>query len=110
MKVLFIGGTGIISSGCAQLALDRGFDLFILNRGKSHTHNRLEPETESHATTARHTPNARASHPRTQAAARAQRHRRPAAAARRARELDPQPPGESPMRGTPVLDRGSPLP
>jgi nucleoside-diphosphate-sugar epimerase len=35
MKVLFIGGTGIISSGCAQLALDRGHDLFILNRGKS---------------------------------------------------------------------------
>jgi nucleoside-diphosphate-sugar epimerase len=35
MKVLFIGGTGIISSGCAQLALDRGHDLFILHRGKS---------------------------------------------------------------------------
>lgn len=36
MKVLFIGGTGIISAGCAQLALDHGHDLFILNRGKSH--------------------------------------------------------------------------
>ena len=35
MKVLFIGGTGIISSGCAQLALERGIDLFILNRGQS---------------------------------------------------------------------------
>lgn len=35
MKVLFIGGTGIISSGCAQLALERGIELFILNRGKS---------------------------------------------------------------------------
>ena len=35
MKVLFIGGTGIISSGCAQLALERGINLFILNRGQS---------------------------------------------------------------------------
>lgn len=35
MKVLFIGGTGIISSGCAPLALDRGIDLYFLNRGKS---------------------------------------------------------------------------
>jgi nucleoside-diphosphate-sugar epimerase len=35
MKVLYIGGTGIISSGCAQLALDRGIELFILNRGQS---------------------------------------------------------------------------
>lgn len=36
MKVLFIGGTGIISSGCAQRALERGHELFILNRGQSH--------------------------------------------------------------------------
>jgi nucleoside-diphosphate-sugar epimerase len=36
MKVLFIGGTGIISSGCAQLALARGIELFILRRGQSH--------------------------------------------------------------------------
>ena len=35
MKVLFIGGTGIISSACSQLALDRGIDLYLLNRGKS---------------------------------------------------------------------------
>jgi len=35
MKVLFIGGTGIISSGCAQLALERGIELFVLNRGQS---------------------------------------------------------------------------
>lgn len=33
MKVLFIGGTGIISSACAQLAVDQGHDLTILNRG-----------------------------------------------------------------------------
>lgn len=35
MKVLFIGGTGIISSACSQLALDRGIELYLLNRGKS---------------------------------------------------------------------------
>jgi nucleoside-diphosphate-sugar epimerase len=35
MKVLFIGGTGIISSGCAPLAIERGVELFFLNRGQS---------------------------------------------------------------------------
>jgi nucleoside-diphosphate-sugar epimerase len=35
MKVLFIGGTGIISSACSQLALERGIELFLLNRGQS---------------------------------------------------------------------------
>ncbi len=35
MKVLFIGGTGIISSGCVRLALERGMDVTLLNRGKS---------------------------------------------------------------------------
>ena len=34
-KVLFIGGTGIISSACTQLAVDRGLDLYLLNRGQS---------------------------------------------------------------------------
>lgn len=34
-KVLFIGGTGIISSACSQLALERGLDLYLLNRGQS---------------------------------------------------------------------------
>lgn len=33
MKVLFIGGTGLISTACSQLALERGLDLFLLNRG-----------------------------------------------------------------------------
>lgn len=36
MKVLFIGGTGIISSACAQLAIEQGIELFLLNRGESH--------------------------------------------------------------------------
>jgi nucleoside-diphosphate-sugar epimerase len=35
MKVLFIGGTGIISSACAELALKQGVELYLLNRGKS---------------------------------------------------------------------------
>lgn len=34
-KVLFIGGTGIISSACAPLAVEMGMELFLLNRGKS---------------------------------------------------------------------------
>lgn len=36
MKVLFIGGTGIISSACTKLALDRNIELYLLNRGQSH--------------------------------------------------------------------------
>ncbi len=35
-KILFIGGTGLISSACSALALERGCELFILNRGQSH--------------------------------------------------------------------------
>jgi nucleoside-diphosphate-sugar epimerase len=35
MKVLFIGGTGIISSACARLAVDHGMQLHLLNRGQS---------------------------------------------------------------------------
>jgi nucleoside-diphosphate-sugar epimerase len=34
MNILFIGGTGTISSACAHLALERGFDLTLLNRGR----------------------------------------------------------------------------
>ena len=34
MRILFIGGTGIISTACARLALARGFDLTLLNRGR----------------------------------------------------------------------------
>ena len=38
MKVLFIGGTGLISSACSELAIQRGIDLTILNRSISKTH------------------------------------------------------------------------
>ncbi len=33
MKALFIGGTGTISSSISKLALERGWELFLLNRG-----------------------------------------------------------------------------
>jgi nucleoside-diphosphate-sugar epimerase len=33
LKALFIGGTGIISSACCRLAVQRGLDLYALNRG-----------------------------------------------------------------------------
>ena len=35
MRVLFIGGTGIISSACSELALQKGIELWLLNRGQS---------------------------------------------------------------------------
>jgi nucleoside-diphosphate-sugar epimerase len=35
MRVLFIGGTGIISSACSELALHKGIDLYLLTRGRS---------------------------------------------------------------------------
>ena len=35
MKILFIGGTGVISSACSELAIASGFDLYLLNRGQS---------------------------------------------------------------------------
>ena len=34
MKVLFIGGTGNISVSVSKLAIERGFDLYLLNRGQ----------------------------------------------------------------------------
>jgi nucleoside-diphosphate-sugar epimerase len=37
MKILFLGGTGIISTACTQLALARGFDVTLLNRSKRDT-------------------------------------------------------------------------
>ncbi len=35
MRVLFIGGTGIISSACSALALEQGIDLSLLCRGQA---------------------------------------------------------------------------
>ncbi len=35
MKVLFIGGTGNISGACSRLAIEKGIDLYHLNRGQN---------------------------------------------------------------------------
>ena len=35
MKVLFIGGTGNISTASSRLAIDKGWDVYLLTRGKS---------------------------------------------------------------------------
>jgi nucleoside-diphosphate-sugar epimerase len=35
LRVLFIGGTGVISSACSRVAVEDGIDLFVLNRGRS---------------------------------------------------------------------------
>jgi nucleoside-diphosphate-sugar epimerase len=35
MRVLFVGGTGIISSACSELALARGIEMYLLCRGQS---------------------------------------------------------------------------
>ena len=42
MKVLFIGGTGNISSACSELAISRGIDLYHLNRGVSASIRKVE--------------------------------------------------------------------
>ncbi len=34
MRALFIGGTGIISTACSRLAIERGIDLTLLTRGR----------------------------------------------------------------------------
>jgi nucleoside-diphosphate-sugar epimerase len=36
LRVLFIGGTGVISSACSRLAVEHGIDLSVLNRGSTH--------------------------------------------------------------------------
>jgi nucleoside-diphosphate-sugar epimerase len=35
MKILFIGGTGFISTSVSKLAVERGNELYLLNRGRS---------------------------------------------------------------------------
>ncbi len=45
MKLLFIGGTGVISSACSDLAMARGHDLFLLNRSASTKYSAPEKAT-----------------------------------------------------------------
>ncbi len=35
MRILFIGGTGVISSACSELAVAQGHELTVLNRGRT---------------------------------------------------------------------------
>ncbi|MDC0558902.1 NAD-dependent epimerase/dehydratase family protein [Candidatus Izimaplasma bacterium] len=44
MKVLFIGGTGVISTACSRRAIDVGIDLYVLNRGNNN--NKLPKEVK----------------------------------------------------------------
>ena len=37
LRVLFIGGSGVISSACARVAVESGIDLTVLNRGQTAT-------------------------------------------------------------------------
>ncbi|HEX6521920.1 MAG TPA: NAD-dependent epimerase/dehydratase family protein [Streptosporangiaceae bacterium] len=37
LRVLFVGGSGIISSACSRVAAASGIDLYVLNRGRSTT-------------------------------------------------------------------------
>ncbi len=37
MKILFIGGNGVISSACSELAVQQGHDLYLLKRGQTTT-------------------------------------------------------------------------
>ena len=35
MRILFIGGTGLISSACSDATVTAGHELWLLNRGRS---------------------------------------------------------------------------
>lgn len=52
MKVLFIGGTGLISTACTKLAVERGIEMYLLNRGQSRT-DQVPPEATVLAANAR---------------------------------------------------------
>jgi nucleoside-diphosphate-sugar epimerase len=49
LRVLFIGGSGIISSACSRLATERGIDLYVLNRGQTSHRPLPEEATVLHA-------------------------------------------------------------
>lgn len=44
MRVLFVGGTGLISTACASAVLAAGHDLWLLNRGRSRLPTVVAPE------------------------------------------------------------------
>lgn len=49
LRVLFIGGTGVISSACSKLAVEQGIDLHVLNRGRNRTRRVPDGVTELRA-------------------------------------------------------------
>src|ERR1700759_2695085 len=49
LKVLFSGGSGVISSASSQLAVERGIDLYVLNRGETSRRPRPPEATVLHA-------------------------------------------------------------
>ena len=42
MKALFIGGTGTISMAISKLLLEKGWELYLINRGNRNNDERLE--------------------------------------------------------------------
>src|SRR5580698_8235872 len=51
LRVLFIGGSGVISSACSRVAVESGVELFVLNRGRSTTRPLPRGVTMLHADT-----------------------------------------------------------
>jgi nucleoside-diphosphate-sugar epimerase len=49
MRILFIGGTGLISTACARAALGAGHELWLLNRGTSKLPSAVGPERQLRA-------------------------------------------------------------
>jgi nucleoside-diphosphate-sugar epimerase len=49
LRVLFIGGSGVISSACSWLAVERGIELVVLNRGSTRLRPLPEQATVLHA-------------------------------------------------------------
>jgi nucleoside-diphosphate-sugar epimerase len=49
LRVLFIGGSGVISSACAELAVEQGIELTVLNRGQTRDRPRPAAAREVHA-------------------------------------------------------------
>jgi nucleoside-diphosphate-sugar epimerase len=44
MRILFIGGTGLISTACSAATVDAGHDLWLMNRGRSKLPSAVPPE------------------------------------------------------------------
>ena len=49
LRVLFIGGSGVISSACAELAVEQGIELTVLNRGETRDRPCRPPREVRHA-------------------------------------------------------------